>query len=58
MLGQFSCDSCYIIQEISADRATGLKFKCDDNFCTSLFSALFCSIPVGRIDHDHIAVSQ
>ena len=40
VLGQYSCDSCYIIQEIATDRGAGLKFNCDDNFCTTLL----CSV--------------
>ena len=58
MLGQYSCDSCYIIQGIPTDCATGLKFNCDDNFCTALLSALLCSISVPRTDNYHEAISQ
>ena len=36
MLGQYSRDSCYIIEGIPTDHAAGLKFNCDDNICTVL----------------------
>ena len=57
MLGQYSRDSCYIIQGIPADGTASLKSNCDNNFCT----ALLCFVvfdTARRIGHDHVATSQ